>query len=117
MTDIAQLLAAPGLEATAHPPESRYHGTAVRTRTLPSGETVKHLAPRVPPRPETMTRLSGHVVAAGERIDTLAQRFFGDPAAWWRLADANAARLPAELTDRPGRRLVVAVSDGGTGTP
>ena len=112
MTDVALLLATPGLETTAHPPNSRYHGHPVRTRTLASGTTVKHLAPRVPPQPDAMTVLGTHRVAAGERVDALAQRYLGDPHLLWRLADANAARVPSELTERPGRSIGIAVADG-----
>jgi nucleoid-associated protein YgaU len=30
-----------------------------------------------------------YTVEAGDRWDTLAQRFYGDPQQWWRLADMN----------------------------
>jgi hypothetical protein len=113
MTDLALLLAAPGLDATAFPPNSRYHGVPVRARATANGEIVKYLAPRVPPDPSTMTRLGVHLVVAGDRLDNLANRYFGDPTLGWRFADANVARLPAELTERPGRRLVVAVPASG----
>jgi hypothetical protein len=114
VTDLALLLAAPGLDATAFPPNSRYRGVAVLARQTARGETVKYLAPRIPPAPETMARLGVHLVATGDRLDNLANRYFGDQLLTWRLADANAARLPAALTERPGRRLLVAVPESGT---
>lgn len=113
MIDLALLLAAPGLDATAFPPNSRYNGVPVRSRQTVRGETVKYLAPRIPPAPEGMTRLGVHRVAAGDRLDNLASRYFGDPVLNWRLADANAARLPDVLTERPGDRLLIAVPDNG----
>lgn len=39
----------------------------------------------------------------GERPDLLAQRFYGDPGQWWRIADANPVVDPRELTDEAGR--------------
>lgn len=109
MTDLAQLLAAPGLEATAFPPNSRYHGLPVRAREGADGVVRKYVAPRIPPPPESMTRLGVHRVVTGDRLDNLANHYLGDPTLLWRLADANVARLPRALTERAGRRLLIAV--------
>lgn len=38
-----------------------------------------------------------HVVVAGERIDTLAYRYFGRADLWWVIADCNAVFNPMEL--------------------
>ena len=48
---------------------------------------------------------SGTIVVNGHRIDTMAAQQIGDPDLWWRIADANGALRPAELTERNGRRL------------
>ncbi len=45
-----------------------------------------------------------HMVAPGERLDHIAQRFMADPTQWWRIADANAALWPGDLAGE-GRRL------------
>ncbi len=47
-----------------------------------------------------------HRVVAGDRLDLLAARYFGDPLQFWRIADANPARSPDELIE-PGRVLVI----------
>jgi hypothetical protein len=30
-----------------------------------------------------------HVIAQGDRLDLLADHYFGDPRLWWRILDAN----------------------------
>lgn len=45
-----------------------------------------------------------HQVEDGDRLDTLAFRLTGDPAAFWRLADANGVYDPLSLLE-PGRIL------------
>jgi nucleoid-associated protein YgaU len=47
-----------------------------------------------------------HRVVAGDRLDLLAARYFGDPLQFWRIADANPARSPDELLE-PGRVLII----------
>ena len=47
-----------------------------------------------------------HRVAERERLDLVANRYFGDPEAFWRLCDANLALRPAEL-EEVGRRIGV----------
>ena len=48
-----------------------------------------------------------HTFAAGERLDTITASYYGDPARFWQLCDANEALRPVELTDEIGRRIVV----------
>ncbi|MEH0542563.1 hypothetical protein QA802_05585 [Streptomyces sp. B21-105] len=86
-------------------PGSRYHAIPTTTRTLADGRTVRHLRRRFLPRPEELTVVGEHVVAAGDRLDLVAYRQFGDPEQSWRIADANRAVRPDELTATPGRRL------------
>ena len=45
-----------------------------------------------------------HLVVAGERLDQLAQRYYGDPLKYWLICDANDAIFPDELMV-PGRVL------------
>ncbi|MEQ8965131.1 MAG: hypothetical protein RID91_04835 [Azospirillaceae bacterium] len=100
-------------------PDSRYASVARKTltETGPDGRPreVAHLGRRLIPRPEAMQVLGEITVAPEERLDTLTARAGADPAAFWRLADANATIDPAEL-ERPGRRLVLALPGlGGAG--
>ncbi|TGA86305.1 LysM peptidoglycan-binding domain-containing protein [Streptomyces sp. MZ04] len=86
-------------------PSSRYHGVPTTTHTLADGRTVTHLRRRFLPRPEELTAVGEHVVTAGERLDGVAARRYGDPEQSWRIADANRTMRPDELTAVPGRRL------------
>jgi nucleoid-associated protein YgaU len=47
-----------------------------------------------------------HRVVAGDRLDLLAARYFGDPLQYWRIADANPTPSPDELLE-PGRVLII----------
>lgn len=45
-----------------------------------------------------------HRVAAHERLDTLAQRYYADPLMFWLICDANETIFPDDLMV-PGRVL------------
>jgi hypothetical protein len=115
VTDLATLLAAPGLDATAFDPSSRYHGLPTRQITTADGRTVTIVARRFAPEPASLAEQQGHRVREGDRADALAARLLGDPSLWWRLADANAALFADELTETPGRRLRVTLPAGTPG--
>lgn len=44
-------------------------------------------------------------VRAGDRLDSLAYKFYRDPRKWWLIADANADVLALEQLLEPGRLL------------
>lgn len=44
-------------------------------------------------------------VRQGDRLDTLANKFFRDPRKWWLIADANPDVLTPEQLLVPGRQL------------
>ncbi len=115
MTDLASLLAAPGLDATAYPPTSRYFGLGTRTLTAADGSSVIYLARRFVPSPKAYTQMATHLVTASDRPDTLAGAYFGDPTQYWLLADVNAVLRPADLTAVIGRRIVIGVKSPGGG--
>jgi len=45
-----------------------------------------------------------HLVVAGERLDHLAQKYYGDPLKYWLICDANGEVFPEDLLV-PGRVL------------
>ncbi len=98
------------------PPTSRYHDVEVATRELPDGRTVTFLRRRVVPPPEAHALLREHVVRDGERLDHVAAAYLGDPEQFWRIADANGAIAPEDLTREAGRRLRVTLPAGIPGT-
>ncbi len=107
MTDLATMLAAPGLEATAFPPSSRYHGVPVKSFALPDGSRRSYLARRFVPQPSDLQPIDHVRVTGGMRADNIAATVFGDPTQMWRLSDASGLDAQ-QLVARPGTTLVVA---------
>lgn len=68
-----------------------------------STEPIRGLAPHEPP---VMNIDREHVVVQGERLDQIAQRYYGDPLKFWLVCDANDAIFPDELLV-PGRVIVI----------
>jgi len=94
------------------PPNSRYYRLETATWESPDGEKYVYLRRRFLPLPERFSLMQEHVVTSGERLDSLAARYLGDPEQFWRLADANNAMRPEELTAEPGRRLRITLPEG-----
>jgi hypothetical protein len=99
------------------PPTSRYHPVGTAFHSTPTGEEIIHLRRRFIPPPDRFHLLQEHTVAEGERHDTLAAQFLGDPEQSWRLCDANAVLRPEELTEASGRRVRITLPEGIPGTP
>jgi nucleoid-associated protein YgaU len=84
---------------------SRYASLAgsVYTVTAPDGRQEPVLPIRfLPPTPATVR----HTVQAGERLDLLAFRYYGNPQKFWLIADANDALDPEDLLE-PGRTILI----------
>jgi hypothetical protein len=94
------------------PPSSRYAAVETAAHTTSTGETVMHLRRRFIAPTDRFQTLEEHAVVEGERPDTLATRFLGDPEQWWRVADANGVLRPEELTDTPGRTVRITLPEG-----
>src|SRR5687767_2364757 len=94
------------------PATSRYYGIATATFTAPDGRQFVFRRRRFLPAASRFALLQEHVVQEGERPDTLAAKFLGDPQAFWRLADANEAMRPEELVKAVGRRLRITLPEG-----
>jgi hypothetical protein len=94
---------------------SRYEGCPTAVIGVPddAGGTreVMYLLPSPPRSTAPTTPLAVHRVLADDRVDLLAARYLGDPDAWWRICDANAALDPDELVGpgNAGATIVVAV--------
>ncbi|MBL1116960.1 hypothetical protein JK364_31940 [Streptomyces sp. 110] len=97
--------------AHPYPRSSRYHDAEIGIHTQPDGTPVRYAKRRLlPPISEADEDTATRIVSSGERPDHLGQRYFGDPAAWWRIADANPVLDPRELTAEPGEEI--AIPDG-----
>lgn len=86
---------------------SRYAGTATARLVLADGRTAVYLRRRFIPAPASLSEIGTVSVAEGDRLDLIAARVYGQAELHWRLADANAAFDPLDLTTPPGRRLRV----------
>jgi hypothetical protein len=94
------------------PPTSRYYGIDTATLTTADGQTIAYLRRRFVPQPNRFALLQLHVVTKGERLDNITAKYMDDPQAFWRIADANAAMRPEELTETPGRSLRITLPEG-----
>jgi hypothetical protein len=93
-------------------PNSRYYLTKTARLVREDGTEVVYLRRRFVPRPERFAVVGEHVVSEGERLDLVAHQYLGDPEQFWRIADANGAVRPEELTEEPGRRLRITLPEG-----
>ena len=103
--------------APGFPPTSRYYPVGTARYTPPGGQEVVHLRRRFISQPDRFHVLQEHTVVEGERHDTLAAQFLGDPEQFWRVCDANVVVRPEELTETPGRRIRITLPEGVPGTP
>lgn len=82
---------------------SRYAGGEVvdgsHYATWPDPTSRDPLGPDVLDGVETLE----HVLGVGERLDTLAHRYYGDSDYWWIIALANRVQDPFSLS--PGTRM------------
>lgn len=86
---------------------SRYANLPVHHSTDDDGRTVAYVGRRFLPRGESLPVLLKLTCKEGDRLDQFAAKALGDPTLFWRIADANNAMNPSDLTATPGRELVV----------
>lgn len=96
-------------------PHSRYAASEIVTSTDAGGTERRYLRRRFIAAPDGETTVAEHLVVAGDRLDVLAQRYYGDPLLSWRIADANRADDPSELVEEPGRVLRITAPDAAAG--
>jgi len=107
------VLSAAGTGAPTNP-SSRYYGSPVEYFTRPDGTQVAYLRRRIIPHASIYTSLQSYVVVDGDRLDSLANKFLGDPLLFWMIADANTATDPDELTSEAevGRTIQIPLPSG-----
>src|SRR5438105_11542461 len=94
------------------PPTSRYAGVPTTTLQVSEEKAIAYLRRRFVPQPGRFALLQEHLVVAGDRLDNVTARYLSDPEQFWRIADANGAMKPWELTATVGRRLRVTLPEG-----
>lgn len=90
-------------------PDSRYAHCERRVFLRQDGTQVPYLSRRFLPDGLGEPLLLSATVEMGTRLDTLAAASLGDPTQDWRIADANNALNPRDLTRPIGRILRVPV--------
>lgn len=81
---------------------SRYQRVADAPFTDGQGRSVSLKRTREPVATELALI---YQVREGDRLDTLAHKFFHDPRKWWLIADANPDAMTPEELLIPGRQL------------
>jgi hypothetical protein len=84
--------------------------------TASDGRTITYLRRRFVPQPSSLSSVGEYTVVQGDRLDLLANQFFGDPELFWRICDGNGAVRPEELTDVQGEVLEVTLPEGTPGS-
>ncbi len=116
MTDpMKAVLQAAKLETSLFPVTSRYYGVETATLETADEKTVVYLRRRFVPPPERFELLQEHTVTQGDRLNNISANYLGDPEQFWRLADANTAMHPDELTKEVGRILRITHPEGLSG--
>jgi hypothetical protein len=84
---------------------SRYEQVPQAVYTRPDGREIQYVLLRM--APPAAQAAATHVVTEGDRLDLLANRYYGDPLQFWRICDANGALLPEDLTATVQARLSI----------
>lgn len=97
------------------PVTSRYTSIPTARYDFPDGREVVYLLRRFLPDAEKATVLAEHLVTQSERLDNITARYLGDPEQFWRVADANNAMQPEDLTNDAhiGQRIRIPLPQGG----
>jgi hypothetical protein len=93
--------------------KSRYYNLETVKLQLPDGREAVYKRRRFLPKGTAMPLLVEVAVTEGDRLDLITARTLGDPEHFWRVADANDATNPFDLTAETGRVLRVPVPQPG----
>jgi hypothetical protein len=105
------------LPVNSFPVTSRYYGIEIATLDTPAGQSIAYVRRRIVPPAENFTLLMEHTVVQGDRLDNVTAKYLGDPEQFWRIADANDAIRPEELTEQIGSMLRITLPEGIPGQP
>ena len=84
---------------------SRYATIETATLALNDGDTVTYVRRRLLPPLDTLQTVAEVTVNDPDRLDLITVRTVGAPEQFWRIADANVAMNPFDLTAIPGERV------------
>jgi hypothetical protein len=86
-------------------------GTFTVTRSDGTTRMVRYVRRRFIPPAAALTVVLEHTVTEGDRLDNITARYLGEPTFFWRVADANNAMRPEELTEEIGRTINIALPE------
>lgn len=92
------------------PPSSRYFSVAIVQTT--DGPPIAYLSRRFIPPPDRFSLLTEHLVAEGERVDTITAAYLDDPEQFWRVCDGNGAMRPTDILEDIGERIRITLPEG-----
>lgn len=104
---LESLLQQVGMSTSSFPPGSRYYGIAQAELETALGEKIAYLRRRIIPLAEPDDNSFEHMVTEGDRLDNIAASHIGDPEQFWQIADYNNAIKPEELTEEPGKKILL----------
>ena len=87
-------------------PNSRYQRVPEAEYVDASGRTRPYKLLRAFPAAAPTRQM--YELAAGERLDLVAHRFYGDPEQFWRICDANRTLRPDDL-EAPGTTFSIPI--------
>ncbi len=94
---------------------SRYYPLSRGQYTTADGRQIVYVRRRFVQPPERFDLLQEHLVTEGERFDSIAAEFLGDPEQFWRVCDGNGVMQPEDLTSTIGRRIRITMPEGVPG--
>ena len=100
------------LKTSLFPPTSRYYGIDTATLETKDGKKIIYLRRRIVPQPGRFALIQEHSVKQGDRLDNISAQYQGDPEQFWRIADANNAMRPDDLTTEPGSKIRITQPEG-----
>lgn len=88
---------------------SRYQNQPIVQVTLPDGETDATVYG--PVLPQVSSTYTNYLLKPGDRFDTLAYTYLGDPTLWWQIANMNPEVFyPDQLTPGTWIRIPAATT-------
>ncbi len=117
MTDISNvILQQMGVNPTAFSLSSRYYGIATATLQGKDGESIVYLRRRFVPPADNFFIVQEHTLREGDRLDNVANQYYGDPERYWQLCDANNVIDPETVTEEPGSKINITLPQGIPGS-
>lgn len=91
-------------------PNSRYAALPSASLVVQSADgtprTLVYKQRRLLP-PQSGSAAIEHTVDEGDRLDRIAATYLSDGTLFWKLCDRNGCLHPRELTEEPGRKLII----------